>query len=171
MAGAVKKSASTAVAPLDAPEAVFEKSAETFEKSAEAVSAPVAELQENVRKVVEKGLAETRAAYAKAKAAAEEATSALETSYSTATKGVVAFNTKALDALRANAEANFDFLKSVVSAKSVSEFVTLQSEHTRKQVEAISAQTKEIAALAQKVANDTAEPIKSQVAKTFKLAV
>jgi phasin len=165
MAAAVKKTTSSAVAPVE------ELSSPKFEKAAEAVSAPIAEMQENVRKAVEKGVSDTRAAYAKAKAAAEEAAGALEASYSTAAKGLVEFNAKALEALRVNAEANFDFIKSVISAKSVSEFVTLQSEHASKQAEAISAQAKEIAALAQKVATESAEPIKSHVAKTLKMAV
>jgi phasin len=142
-----------------------------IERAVETISAPAIEMQENVREAVEKGATDTRAAYAKAKTAAEEAGSALEASYSTASKGVVEFNTKALEAFRAHAEANFDFAKSVINAKSVSELVALQSEHARKQTEAISAQIKEIAALAQKIATDSAEPIKNQVARTFKLAV
>ncbi len=142
-----------------------------IEKTVEAFSAPVDEIQESVRKALEKGVADTRAAYAKAKAAAEETSGALESSCATAAKGVIEFNAKALDALRANAEANFDFLKSVISVKSVPEFVALQSEHARQQAEAIAAQAKEIAALSQKVATESVEPIKTQFAKTFKLAV
>jgi phasin len=165
MAVAVKKSAQSPVVPVAA------LAEPQFEKTVEAASAPIAEVQEKVRKAVEKSVADTRAAYAKAKAAAEEATGALEASCSTAAKGIVEFNTKAIDALRANAEANFDFLKSVISAKSLSEFVALQGEHVRKQAEAITAQAKEMSALSQKVATESAEPIKSQVAKTFKLAV
>jgi phasin len=165
MAVAVKKSAQSPVVPVQA------LAEPQFEKTVEAASAPIAEVQEKVRKAVEKSVADTRAAYAKAKAAAEEATGALEASCSTAAKGIVEFNTKAIEALRANAEANFDFLKSVISAKSLSEFVTLQSEHVRKQAEAITTQAKEMSALSQKVATESAEPIKSQVAKTFKLAV
>ena len=169
MAAAIKKTASSS--PAESPtETKIEKVAEV-EKAAESISAPLADVQDSVRKVVEKSVADTRVAYAKAKAAAEEATGALESSCSTAAKGIVELNAKALEALRVNAEANFDFLKSVIGAKSVSEFVTLQSEHVRKQAEAISAQAKEMSALSQKVATESAEPIKSQVAKTFKLAV
>jgi phasin len=163
MAVASKKSASSIADVAALPEA-------RIEKVVEAVPASVGQMQENVRKAVEKGVADTRAAYAKARTAAEEATGALESSYSTAAKGAVAFNTKALEALRANAEANFDFVKAVINARSVSEFVTLQSEHASKQVEAINAQAKEIAALAQRVAAESIEPIKSQVAKTFSLS-
>jgi hypothetical protein len=146
--------------------------------AAEAISDPIAKMQEAICKAVEKGAADARAAYAKAKTAAEEAAEALETSYSTAAKGLVEFNAKTLDALRATAEAEFDFIKSVASAKSRSGLATLQNEHARQRVEAISAQSllkfvalqskqaREIAALAQKVATETAESIRRQVAKT-----
>jgi phasin len=163
MAVASKKSTSSTADLAALPEA-------RIETVVESVPASVDQLQEHVRKAVEKGVADTRVAYARVKTAAEEATEALESSYSTATKGVVAFNTKALDALRANAEANFDFVKAVINAKSVSEFITLQSEHASKQVEAINVQAKEIAALAQKIAVESVEPIKSQVARTFRLS-
>jgi phasin len=165
MATAVKKSASS---PAASSETLIEP---TVSKVADSVSAPLVVAQETVRNVVEKSVVDTRVAYAKAKAAAEEATGAVESSCATAAKGILEFNAKALEALRINAEANFDFLKSVIGVKSVSEFVTLQSEHVRKQAEAISAQAKEMSALSQRIATDSAEPIKSQVAKTFKLAV
>ena len=52
--------------------------------------------------------------------------------------------------------------------KSISEVVELSTTHARKQFETVSGQTKELAALAQKVATETAEPIKESVTKTFK---
>jgi phasin len=167
MATAVKKS----TAPTAAAETLADTTVNTaVETAVEAASAPLAEVQETVRNVVEKSVADTRDAYAKAKAAAEEATGALESSCATAAKGILELNAKALEALRVNAEANFDFLKSVIAVKSVSEYVALQSDHVRKQAEAISAQAKEMSALSQKIATETAEPIKTQVVKTFKLA-
>jgi phasin len=173
MATAVKKPAPSIVAAGETPIAssVSKVVEPSVDKVAEAVPAPLAEVHDTVRNVVEKSVVDTRVAYAKAKAAAEGATGALESSCATAAKGILEFNAKALEALRVNAEANFDFLKSVIGVKSVSEFVALQSEHVRKQAEAISAQAKEMSALSQKIATESAEPIKSQVAKTFKLAV
>jgi phasin len=165
MATAIKKPTPAAAAPAAAlPEPQIEKTVDAF-------SSPVAEIQDTVRKALEKSVADTRTAYAKAKAAAEETSGALESSCATAAKGIVEFNTKALEALRVNAEANFDFLKSVIAVRSVPEFVTLQTEHARQQTEAFTAQTKEIAALSQKVAADSVAPIKSQFAKTFNIAV
>jgi phasin len=161
----LKKAASSDAAPTEAlPEVKLDTVIQAF-------SAPIADLQENVRKAVEKAFADPRGAYDKAKVAAEEATRAVESSYSTAAKGIVEFNAKALQALRANAEANLDFIKSAIGVKSVSELTALQREHASRQLEAISVQAKEIVALAQRVASESAEPIKGHVAKTFKIAV
>jgi len=136
----------------------------------EAPLASLTDIQDKVRTVIDKGLSETRANYCKAKSAADEAASAIETSYASAKSGVVEINVKALEALRASADANFDFVKSVFGAKTVSEYVTLHTEFARKQVELLTGQTKELSALAQKVATESAETIKAQVAKTFKIA-
>jgi len=171
MATAPKKTASLNPAPaaFEAPAAV-----ETPIPSAPAfASAPASlvELQGNLRSVVEKGLSETRDAYAKAKSAADETASAVESSFAAAKAGVAAINAKALDALRANVDANFDFVKSAFAVKNIADYVTLHGEFARKQIDAITDQAKEIGALTQKFAAETAEPIKEQVAKTFKIAV
>jgi phasin len=138
------------------------------------VKDPVASItafQDKVRAMIEKGLNETRSNYVKAKSAADEASSAFEASYSTAKTGVAEINAKALEALRASAEANFDFMKSIIGVKSMADYVTLHTEFTRKQVERLSGTSKEFGALAKKVAEQSVEPIKAQVAKTFKIAV
>ena len=157
MATPSKKPASRAAAEEPAPAL-----AETVE--------PMAEMQDSVRVVLEKGVAETRAVYEKAKAAADEAANAFESSFAAAKDGVLAINVKALEALRANVDANFDFVKAAFSARSLSDLVALQSEFTRKQVEAVTGQSKEIGAMAQKLMSQAADPLKNQVAKTFKMA-
>jgi phasin len=146
------------------------KTAEAF-TTAETPVAAFTQLQGNLRAVAEKGLTQTRAAYAKAKTNADEATYALEASYEAAKSGVLAINAKAFEALRANADANFDFFKAACAVKNVADYVALQSEFARKQIEAIAGQSKEIGALTQKLAAETAEPIKEQVAKSFNIAV
>jgi hypothetical protein len=68
---------------------------------------------------------------------------------------------------RVNTNAAFDFAGEVMAAKTLSEVVELTSAHARKQFEALTQQSKELNALAQKVATETAEPIKSGVNKAF----
>ena len=57
-----------------------------------------------------------------------------------------------------------------MAAKTLSEVVELSTAHARKQFEALTAQCKELTALAQKVATETAEPIKAGMTKAFKKA-
>lgn len=128
---------------------------------------PTAALQETLRQAVEKGLAESRAAYNRVKEAADEATSALETSVTNASQGVIDFNTKALDALRANFDAGIDFAKAAINSKTMGELVALQSDHASKQVETFAVQAKAFGELAQKVTTDAVAPIRTQIAKTF----
>ncbi len=172
MATAPKKTAvSSAPAAEEAPAPPASTPVSEAAKAFAAPAAALTELQGNLRSVVEKGLTESREAYARAKAAADEAAGAVESSLAAAKAGVVAINAKALEALRANVEANFDFVKSALAVKNVADYVTLQGEFTRKRIDALADQTKEIGALAQKLAAESAEPIKEQVARTFHVAV
>jgi len=170
MATAPKKSATAPVvsarAPVEAAAAI-----KAVMPTAAQVAAPAAEIQQSFRSALEKSVVESRAAFAKAKTAADEATSAFEVSFAAAKDGALAINAKALEALRANADANFDFLKSVFGAKSLTDVITLQTEFARKQVETMTSQTKDLGALTQKALADAVEPIKEQVAKSFKIAV
>ena len=72
------------------------------------------------------------------------------------------------EAARANANATFDFASALIGVKSLSEVVELTTAHARKQFEAVTEQTKDLTAAAQKLATETAEPIKSGVTKAFK---
>ena len=62
----------------------------------------------------------------------------------------------------------FDFATQLMTVKSLSEMVELSTAHTRKQFETFTASIKELAAIAQKVATETAEPVKESVGKAFK---
>ncbi len=137
----------------------------------DAFAAPATEIQQSFRSALEKGVVESRAAFAKAKTAADETASAFEVSFAAAKDGALAIHAKAFEALRVNADANFDFLKAVLGAKSLPDLVTLQTEFARKQVETMTSQTKDFGAMTQKAMADAVEPIKEQVAKSFKIAV
>jgi phasin len=102
------------------------------------------------------------------KSAAEEATDVLEDTYAAATKGASDYGLKVIEAARANTNAAFDFASQLMTVKSLSEMVELSTAHTRKQFEALTAQSKELAAIAQKVATDSAEPVKESFGKVFK---
>jgi phasin len=128
---------------------------------------PKVEMPAAFREFAERGVAQAKDTYEKMKAAAEEATDVLETTYSTAAKGASDYGLKVIETTRVNTNAAFDFASELITAKTLSEVIELSSAHARKQFEALTAQSKELGALAQKVATDTAEPIKSGMNKAF----
>ena len=122
------------------------------------------------REFAEKGVTQARDNWEKMKAATEEATGLLETSYGTASKGAADYGLKMIEITRANTNSTFDFATELMTVKSMSEMVELSTAYARKQFDAMSAQTKELTAIAQKVATETAEPLKEGVTKAFKVA-
>ena len=71
-------------------------------------------------------------------------------------------------ALRANAEASFSHLEALVSAKSFSEVVELQTTFLRKRVEMSVEQAKDFQAVAAKAAEKVSQPLKSAFDKAIK---
>lgn len=120
------------------------------------------------REFAEKGVFQVKDGWDKMKAATEEATDRLEHSFTTASKGASDYGLKVIDVTRANTNAYFDFAAKLMGVKSVSEMVELSNAHARNQFEAITTQGKELSALAQKVATDSAEPIKTGMTSAFK---
>ncbi len=129
---------------------------------------PKMEVPAAFRELAEKGIAQTKDAYEKMKATAEQNTEMLETVYATASKGSTEYGLKLIEISRANTNAAFDFFQSLFGVKSASELVELSTAHARAQFETLSGQTRELTTLAQKVATETAEPIKSGVASVMK---
>jgi len=129
---------------------------------------PKMEIPAAFREIAEKSVSQAKETYEKMKSAAEEATDVLEDTYATASKGAADYGLKWIEAARENTNASFDFATKLMTVKSLSEMVELSTAHARKQFETVSAQTKELAALAQKVATETAEPVKESVTKAFK---
>jgi len=128
------------------------------------------EVPEQVRAFAEKGVSQARESYTKFKDAAETHNSTIEAVFTTATKGATDYSAKLLDIVKANTGATFDFAQELVTAKTPAQAMELWSSHTKKQVETLTAQAKELAELAQKIATETAEPIKAGASKLFKPA-
>src|SRR5438034_10747551 len=129
---------------------------------------PKMEVPAAFREIAEKSVSQAKETYEKMKSAAEEATDVLEDTYATATKGVSDYGLKVIEAARANTNAAFGFATQLMTVKSLSEMDDLSTAHTRKQFEALATQSKELAAIAQKVATDYAQPVKDSLGKVFK---
>jgi phasin len=152
------------------PEATTQTTNKPKAKTPPFAAFPGVEAPAAFRDMAEKSLSQAKDSYEKMKSAAEEATGVLEDTYATASRGATDYALKMLEMTRANANSTFDFAVELLGAKTFAEFVELSSAHARKQFEAMSAQTKELATLAQKVATETAEPLKEGITKATKKA-
>ncbi len=131
---------------------------------------PKFEISTAFREMAEKSVSQAKETYDRFKSVAEEATDVLEGTYATATKGAAQYGQKVIEAARENTNAAFDFATKLIHVKTLSEVVELSTAHTRKQYEAVAAQTKELAAIAQKTATDTVEPVKESFGKVLKFS-
>ena len=77
--------------------------------------------------------------------------------------------TPSLSSSLSNTKAAIDFVQNLSGVKSPSDFIELSTDHSRKQFETLTEQTKELAALAQKGPSmlATVEPLKTGVTKAF----
>ena len=119
------------------------------------------------RDMAEKGTAQAKQAYAKMSAATAEATSVIQNAGATAAQGLKDSNAKVIEFARTNSNTAFDNANELLAVKSPTEFFKVSTEQARKQFEVLSAQTKELTALNQKVMLETAEPLKAGAAKAF----
>ncbi len=130
-------------------------------------SSPMTDAPQAFREMAETGTAQAKEAYEKMNTATAEATDLIRQSCSTAVEGAQVYNSKLLEFAQTNLKVAFDFAQKLLAVKSPSEFMELSTEHARKQLEILTEQTKELAALGQKVTLATAEPLKTGVTKTF----
>ena len=131
---------------------------------------PKMEVPAAFREVAEKGVAQAKEHYEKMKSAAEDATEMLEETYATASKGCSDYGLKLIETAKANSNAAFDLFGELLTAKSYAEVVELYTAYVRAQFDTVSAQAKELADHAQKVATETVEPIKDSFTSAFSKA-
>jgi phasin len=129
---------------------------------------PTMEVPAAFRDMAEKSLSQVKDTYEKIKAAAEATNGVLEQTYAIATKGVSDCGLKAIEVARTNTVAALDLASEWVAVKSFAEATELSTRHARMQFDAYTTQTKELAALSQKVATEASQPIRDGVTKVFK---
>jgi phasin len=135
--------------------------------TAKPASSPKTDATQAFRATAEKGTAQAKEAFEKVSAATAEATDLIKNSVATAVKGAQDYNNKVIEFTQTNTKAALDFVQKLSGVKSPSDFIELSTDHSRKQFETLTEQTKELAALAQKVTLATVEPLKTGATKAF----
>jgi len=101
-------------------------------------------------------------------AAAERSAKAAEQSYSAAAEGIRDFNVRLIEMAHANTLAALDFARAVSTATSPSDAAALWSSYASRQFGTLTEQSKELTALAQRIATSSAEPITRGFSSAFK---
>jgi phasin len=122
------------------------------------------------RGIAEQGVARAKDNYESIKAASGEIAGILRETYSTNARGAADYGVKVIEISGVNANSAFDFLTNLMDTKSLSEIIQLSATQSRKNFESTSEQNRELWELAQKVATETAEPIKKSFTRVLQKA-
>ena len=151
--------------PVEAKPAAPKPSTAKPAAKAPVAAADMAGVQDNLRKAASKTIEQGRVAFERMKEASDEATHTIEASLAASSKGAAELASKALAVAKLNANATFDHLKALASAKTLADAVSMHGQFIRSQSEAAVSQAKEFAELARKAATDAAAPIQAQIKK------
>ncbi|MEO1067490.1 MAG: phasin, partial [Pseudomonadota bacterium] len=122
---------------------------------------PDMEVPAAFRDFAENSMTQSKEAYEKFKTAAEEAQAALEETIEKTRDGVIAINSKAIEAAQENTDATLSHAKEVFAVKSFSEAIELQTSFAKKQFEIFQAQTKAFQDMTTKLSEEASAPYKS----------
>ena len=103
-------------------------------------------------------------------AAAEQTARSVEQSYTATIENMRDYSLKMIDMAQANADAVFELARRLAAVRQPPDMVELWTAHAKKQFETLTEQTKELSALGQKIAGESAEPITRGVNQAFKKA-
>jgi phasin len=120
---------------------------------------------EQFREMTEKGASQSEEAFEKMSAATAQTADVMKNCYSTAVKGIQDYNNKLIEFTHANTKTAGDFAQRMFGVKSPSEFFELSTDLAQQQLETLTKQTQQLAALAQQVTLATTEPLKTGLTK------
>jgi len=126
-----------------------------------------AEAAQVARETMDKGTARARAAMERTGAAAYEAADTMSASYATTMRTAQEYSGKVVEFTLANTNATLEFAHKLAGVTSPAAMVEIAAEHSRKQLETMTAQAKELAELARNMALASAEPFKAGIARAF----
>lgn len=132
--------------------------------------AELPETPSSFTELFDKSLAHTKDAHEKMAALVQSMSDAFGEALSCANKGSAEYGLKVVEIVRAHANAALDVATDAMAVKSPAELVGLSSDHARKRLELATEQMKDLAALTQRVVNDTTAPIRSHMTEPFRLA-
>lgn len=130
---------------------------------------PPLEIPEGIRELAASSVGQMKESCKRMIGTSEALTEAFERACSIVVRSNVDWAAKVVDAVRINTTEAFDFTTDLLAAKTVSEMVDVTTSHMRKQLDAVSAQSRDFWSLGQRLVAETAKPISSELTKSFEV--
>ncbi|MDE5442444.1 phasin [Bradyrhizobium sp. CSA207] len=132
---------------------------------------PLLNFQELFRGFAEQGAAQAKKNIENMKAISEEISDVLREACSMNVKGTVDYGARAIEISKDNTSATLEFLSGLAETRSLVDIVHLSTARSREAFEVASAQNRELWELAQKVAIETTDPIKTSFNRLLRRTV
>ena len=125
------------------------------------------EFSRQLRDMTETGAQQSNEVLERIGTATSQAADVMKNCCSTALRGMQDYNAKLIEFTQENAKSHVEFLQKLagVGVTRPAEFMALVNSHARDQLERVSNQAKELSELTKRVMLDTAEPVKTGLAK------
>jgi phasin family protein len=153
-----------AEAVLHTTSTVADATAEAVDRQDQALAEAAASLEamrQQAQHYAQQNVEAVRGQIARGQEAAARATTSFDDSYRLASEALMELNQKMADSMRANIESTVAFWTSMMGTRSLSEAVALNAQHIRKQMEALTAQSRELTSIAQRLATQSFEPLRN----------
>ena len=130
-------------------------------------AAKEARIPDQVQAIAEDSVSKARETYGKFNTVAKDNAKVLEDVFAAAQAGAKSIGDKVLKNTETNAEAAFDAAQALARAKTLPEFLRLQTQFVQQQMTTAGAQSKELFELSTKIAQQTFESLNSAASKSF----
>jgi phasin len=122
------------------------------------------------RGIAEQSVVRASGNYERIKAVSGEIADILRETYSTNANGAADYGVKVIEISSVNTNSAFDFLTNLMDTKSLAEIITISAMQSRKNLEAMSAQNRELWELGKRIAAATAQPLKESFTRVLQKA-
>jgi phasin len=125
---------------------------------------------DNVRDLSNRSVQQAAESFSRLKDVADTAVESLEEAYAKGSKSYKDLGQKSVEISRSNVNAHFDFLTALLSAKSLTQAIELQTSYARERLGVYAEQANEISSLVQKAVSENAKPLQDLSGKAFRTA-
>lgn len=126
--------------------------------------------EEEIRRTAERVSEQSNQAFSQLAATTSGTAETIKDCCTQAVKGAQDYHARLLEFTQTNTKHSFEAAQKLLGAKSPTEFFEISADYTRRQLETVAEQARQLTELAQKVTFASVEPLKANFENAFKRA-